>query len=116
MLNGTLVIEIEAAENPELLLTGFVLEPADGPSVLFSPEDSFTDDNEILFAEALIADAIGETLEEIAAAARSEEHTSELQSRRNLVCRLLLEKKKKKQTTALAHQYKYNSAILVNTS
>ena len=26
---------------------------------------------------------------------RSEEHTSELQSRRNLVCRLLLEKKKK---------------------
>src|SRR2546426_7760166 len=31
------------------------------------------------------------------AAARSEEHTSELQSPCNLVCRLLLEKKKKKQ-------------------
>src|SRR5204863_7184273 len=30
------------------------------------------------------------------ASARSEEHTSELQSRRDLVCRLLLEKKKKK--------------------
>src|SRR2546430_13696747 len=30
-----------------------------------------------------------------AAAARSEEHTSELQSQSNLVCRLLLEKKKK---------------------
>src|SRR5438874_6308809 len=29
-----------------------------------------------------------------AAALRSEEHTSELQSRRDLVCRLLLEKKK----------------------
>src|SRR5207302_8385362 len=29
-------------------------------------------------------------------APRSEEHTSELQSRENLVCRLLLEKKKKK--------------------
>src|SRR5690606_41309315 len=28
--------------------------------------------------------------------ARSEEHTSELQSRENLVCRLLLEKKKKR--------------------
>src|SRR5690606_41913499 len=28
---------------------------------------------------------------------RSEEHTSELQSRENLVCRLLLEKKKKKE-------------------
>src|SRR5215471_21697099 len=32
---------------------------------------------------------------------RSEEHTSELQSRRDLVCRLLLEKKKKKMYQAL---------------
>ena len=32
----------------------------------------------------------------IEACDRSEEHTSELQSRRNLVCRLLLEKKKNK--------------------
>src|SRR5690349_22861428 len=32
----------------------------------------------------------------VVAAKRSEEHTSELQSRRDLVCRLLLEKKKKK--------------------
>src|SRR2546427_3874470 len=31
-----------------------------------------------------------------ASVARSEEHTSELQSQSNLVCRLLLEKKKKK--------------------
>src|SRR5690554_7299009 len=31
--------------------------------------------------------------------ARSEEHTSELQSRPHLVCRLLLEKKKKKKPT-----------------
>src|SRR2546430_6283977 len=34
-------------------------------------------------------------------AARSEEHTSELQSQSNLVCRLLLEKKKK--TSHLTH-------------
>src|SRR5204862_5807928 len=34
--------------------------------------------------------------ERVDAALRSEEHTSELQSRRDLVCRLLLEKKKKK--------------------
>src|SRR5207253_7960896 len=34
-----------------------------------------------------------------AAKNRSEEHTSELQSRGHLVCRLLLEKKKKKQKT-----------------
>src|SRR2546430_11551184 len=32
---------------------------------------------------------------------RSEEHTSELQSQSNLVCRLLLEKKKKKPLTSL---------------
>src|SRR2546429_1262209 len=32
---------------------------------------------------------------------RSEEHTSELQSRLHLVCRLLLEKKKKHHTTQL---------------
>src|SRR2546422_3838662 len=35
-----------------------------------------------------------------ASASRSEEHTSELQSRLHLVCRLLLEKKKKKQAYA----------------
>src|SRR2546422_5298259 len=36
----------------------------------------------------------------------SEEHTSELQSRLHLVCRLLLEKKKKKKTrTARAHEH-----------
>src|SRR5256885_8771656 len=39
------------------------------------------------------------------AAARSEEHTSELQSPCNLVCRLLLEKKKKKQRTYRYHQH-----------
>src|SRR2546430_6018503 len=35
------------------------------------------------------------------ATVRSEEHTSELQSQSNLVCRLLLEKKKKYQTNAI---------------
>src|SRR2546430_9468584 len=39
---------------------------------------------------------------------RSEEHTSELQSQSNLVCRLLLEKKKKKST-----QYISFKAVLV---
>src|SRR3712207_7562575 len=34
---------------------------------------------------------------------RSEEHTSELQSRQYLVCRLLLEKKKKMHMQALLH-------------
>src|SRR5690554_7737915 len=39
------------------------------------------------------------TSEAISLAKRSEEHTSELQSRPHLVCRLLLEKKKKKKKT-----------------
>src|SRR5947199_1908415 len=37
---------------------------------------------------------------------RSEEHTSELQSLRHLVCRLLLEKKKKKKK----HDHKHNKS------
>src|SRR2546427_5252783 len=36
---------------------------------------------------------------------RSEEHTSELQSQSNLVCRLLLEKKKKKKTCCLPRSF-----------
>src|SRR5438477_4665531 len=42
--------------------------------------------------------------------ARSEEHTSELQSHVNLVCRLLLEKKKKK-TNIKFHIHKYAKKI-----
>src|SRR5690349_24183662 len=38
------------------------------------------------------------------AALRSEEHTSELQSRRDLVCRLLLEKKKTQQLSLHIHK------------
>src|SRR5690349_22020492 len=39
---------------------------------------------------------------------RSEEHTSELQSRRDLVCRLLLEKKKKKEKAKDSKREKKN--------
>src|SRR6266511_5892459 len=41
----------------------------------------------------LRADGVGEAGTPAVVRARSEEHTSELQSRENLVCRLLLEKK-----------------------
>src|SRR5690606_40299887 len=74
------------------------------------------DDNFLSFGEKVIAAAfanketdveklkavnigdgtIDEVRESLVAKIRSEEHTSELQSRENLVCRLLLEKKKKK--------------------
>src|SRR5688572_32681296 len=40
---------------------------------------------------------------------RSEEHTSELQSQSNLVCRLLLEKKKKKHDTMIENDNTQNT-------
>src|SRR2546427_8565156 len=43
---------------------------------------------------------------------RSEEHTSELQSQSNLVCRLLLEKKKKKNTITTTRPYNWNMDTL----
>src|SRR3712207_9011004 len=46
-------------------------------------------------------DEAAEFYEESLALFRSEEHTSELQSRQYLVCRLLLEKKKKQSTPAI---------------
>src|SRR5579884_2310716 len=42
---------------------------------------------------------------------RSEEHTSELQSRGHLVCRLLLEKKKHNETIAFPEKQKKNTKI-----
>src|SRR5215469_17328877 len=44
---------------------------------------------------------------------RSEEHTSELQSRRDLVCRLLLEKKKENQNSVKEPQNKKNKKLMV---
>src|SRR5690606_39473260 len=46
---------------------------------------------------------------------RSEEHTSELQSRENLVCRLLLEKKKKN-NTKLINDKKEKKGMLIRIS
>src|SRR5204862_6065741 len=46
-------------------------------------------------SETRLASLIRRSLLKLSEPIRSEEHTSELQSRRDLVCRLLLEKKKK---------------------
>src|SRR5256886_3664632 len=48
--------------------------------------------------ERSLRSSLGTTLERWEMAYRSEEHTSELQSQSNLVCRLLLEKKKKRES------------------
>src|SRR2546428_7523436 len=60
------------------------------------PELDLADEplREVLPGEVRLAEARGET------SRRSEEHTSELQSRSDLVCRLLLENKKSIQTIA----------------
>src|SRR3712207_8046823 len=56
-----------------------------------------------MFAIEPLAVAFPRDADDVAAAVRSEEHTSELQSRQYLVCRLLLEKKKTYRTYQLLH-------------
>src|SRR5262249_62237491 len=50
-------------------------------------------------------EAAGDQSYRLSTMERSEEHTSELQSLTNLVCRLLLEKKKKNRTTHATHNH-----------
>src|SRR5260370_22115013 len=50
------------------------------------------------FENSVIPDGVYDPREPVWAFCRSEEHTSELQSHLNLVCRLLLEKKKRTNT------------------
>src|SRR5438034_4990622 len=57
---------------------------------------------------ALDVDVVGRLLLPGHRHERSEEHTSELQSHSDLVCRLLLEKKKKKQHTNTYDEYKHH--------
>src|SRR5205809_3944189 len=64
-----------------------------------------TKDKRLLLGKPVEPRAVGRRhlLDEGAVEARSEEHTSELQSRLHLVCRLLLEKKKKQQPNNIQH-------------
>src|SRR3989442_9762374 len=59
--------------------------------------------------DLLVTLTVSGFLQPAAQGKRSEEHTSELQSRPHLVCRLLLEKKKKKTdvTTSCANEESY---------
>src|SRR5258706_3386676 len=49
-------------------------------------------------------------------AGRSEEHTSELQSLTNLVCRLLLEKKKTNKCASLDHRLGTRRSYIIRTT
>src|SRR2546422_4018180 len=71
---------------------------AAGQRVIERPADEDVAFNPLDRLEALergLGAAAHEAADDVAIGARSEEHTSELQSRLHLVCRLLLEKKKK---------------------
>src|SRR3712207_8981963 len=66
-------------------LTGPIQDTLETVAFTFTGNDNLTAANELQFECRLI---------ELPLTERSEEHTSELQSRQYLVCRLLLEKKK----------------------
>src|SRR5205809_5748597 len=69
-----------------------------------------SDDGEARFVVRIVLDIVEENPQAVlhsclaAGDGRSEEHTSELQSRLHLVCRLLLEKKKKKKKKSRQQQ------------
>src|SRR5690242_21002166 len=85
------------------VMVGHVRVGGGAPIVVQSMTNTDTADVESTFKQTVeLAEAGSEivrwTVNIPEAAARSEEHTSELQSHVNLVCRLLLEKKKNRRT------------------
>src|SRR5690606_41704513 len=81
------------------LFRSFVLSEADDeqPAQIAYYPDAFSPGSQRvlrrLFPDAVLADAADAECFGLNAVSRSEEHTSELQSRENIVCRPLLEKK-----------------------
>src|SRR5690606_42106448 len=65
----------------------------------------YRDEERARWLEAVAPTGSLEALQRQLARRRSEEHTSELQSRENIVCRLLLEKKKKKKYNTENYQH-----------
>src|SRR5690606_41853546 len=63
---------------------------------VFALQDAFANVGELLPDRLIVLELVGlqQDVPRMHLRLRSEEHTSELQSRENLVCRLLLEKKK----------------------
>src|SRR5438445_5648814 len=101
------LLKLAALSTPGLAHAQSTAKPSPAPSI-HNTEPITMDDVIIIggsFAGLAAALQLGRARRKVTvldtgqAAARSEEHTSELQSRQYLVCRLLLEKKKKKKTT-----------------
>src|SRR2546430_6596840 len=83
-------------ENVRIDVTYRVDHPKQGKRIMHSTGEPVVEDGKV-------TRLIGNTLDITEQENRSEEHTSELQSQSNLVCRLLLEKKKQYTTTSYAH-------------
>src|SRR3989449_3277330 len=77
-----------------LFRSGVVLVP-----VVLAPHHTKPHDGVVDLAQCLVVPRMGGGIDQ-----RSEEHTSELQSRLHLVCRLLLEKKKQSATNKTSFQ------------
>src|SRR3712207_6969080 len=77
--------------------------------ILTTPSDEASAGRPTAMRSPCVATLRPETLTDCGSVKRSEEHTSELQSRQYLVCRLLLEKKKKNNNdnTTQNNQHKY---------
>src|SRR3712207_9312318 len=76
-----------------LFRSGLVPVDEPAPATALVAEEDVLGDRQVGHQGELLVD---DHDPDVLAVARSEEHTSELQSRQYLVCRLLLEKKKKK--------------------
>src|SRR5688572_31493578 len=71
------------------------------PQLNYLDNSGKTDDKRVIVLTGSVENRTSEHI-------RSEEHTSELQSQSNLVCRLLLEKKNKKNIKSITHNTKTN--------
>src|SRR5207302_9970982 len=69
-------------------------ESAISPNIGALTEAEYQELLDMAYRQGTLAESEKEIILQIISLDRSEEHTSELQSRENLVCRLLLEKKK----------------------
>src|SRR5438105_11625243 len=101
MQDGALADELETTREVEYIefeLGDHVVYPHHGAGKVLKKEEMemLGERREYLTIKILHNDMTVRVPTENAALARSEEHTSELQSRVDLVCRLLLEKKKRK--------------------
>src|SRR2546427_9427910 len=94
--NDTATTEIYTLSLHDALPISHELKPSNAAMMMLQRRIAFT-----LASASVASDAPGSGV--TPTRGRSEEHTSELQSQSNLVCRLLLEKKKKKREYTALH-------------